>query len=589
MREGQPDPSDGPRAMVQGWPTSRVVTPEELAAATMELARRARRADPNVRRRLFVPNNAALYNGAFAGFVSGCNQARTIGSATTGLVAQAVLFAQAVDTLIPTDGSLNQSKIDLLTTLVSNVFGELYPVGLTETEYAPVAEEVVALYSEAILLLSPISPPGGGPFEQIGSLIKPYDATAAFEVSGGSATGAQSTALGDSSSATNPGDFAGSGGTTGVVGGEGNNTAFSGGIAGSLAGYSFASSFGQASGTGATALSNGRAHGIGDVGVASGEAGSAAKPTVGWNFAAGEDTVATGGNSAAFGEGTSQDSFDFSCAGATAGTGSGAGLNFAAGGGVAGSATGSDCAIGPNTASGGTSAAVGGVSNSALSGSDGCFAGENNTAEGGSSTCLGGQNNTSSEENASCLGGLANAANAVNAVCLGGLSNSAGAPYSVVFGAGNRTIAGLHEGALVGGTGYGVGNAMGFALVGTVPGTAGGETVVLVNQISTLAGMTVPDNYALQVLVKAVAQAEDGAQCAEWFYRLLVKNFAGTLTIAYSSVGSTWTPEGSTGGDVGTWTLTPSVSGTTLAFTFENGSLSSASPITCSAQIDTVS
>ena len=135
------------------------VTPEELAAATIELSRRG---GGHVRRRLFVPNNPALYNAAFSGFVSGCNQARTIGSSTTGLVAQAVLLAQAVDSLIATDGALNQSKVDLLTSLVSNVFGEQYPQGLTEGQYGPTAAEIVALYEEAILLLASIPPVGGG-------------------------------------------------------------------------------------------------------------------------------------------------------------------------------------------------------------------------------------------------------------------------------------------------------------------------------------------------------------------------------------------------------------------------------------------
>jgi hypothetical protein len=236
-REVDASAAEGPRAMVRGWPTSRPVSPEELAAATIALSRRPRGA--GVRRKLFVPNNAALYNGAFSGFTSGCNQARTIGSATTGLVAQAVLFAQAVDTLIPTDGSLNQSKVDLLTSLVANVFGDQYPVGLEESDYAATAEEVVALYDEAVLLLASIPPVGGGPFEQpggVGTVIEPFDESAAFQVSGGSASGTQSQALGPGSATLDPNDFALSGGGTGTGSGAGNNVASGGGFAGSATG-----------------------------------------------------------------------------------------------------------------------------------------------------------------------------------------------------------------------------------------------------------------------------------------------------------------------------------------------------------------
>ena len=222
-------------------PPTHSVSPEELAAAVTALAMGARKA--GVRRRLFVPNNAALYNGAFSGFVSGCNQARTIGSTTTGLVAQAVLFAQAVDTLIPTDGTLNQSKVDLLTSLVSNVFGDLYPQGLTEAEYAPVAEQVVALYSEAIALLAAIAPVTSGPFEQpggVGTVIEPYDETAPFEVSGGSATGTTSVSLGDTSQSEDPNDLSAGGGVAGTGTGAGSNVALGRAVAGSATGNDFA-------------------------------------------------------------------------------------------------------------------------------------------------------------------------------------------------------------------------------------------------------------------------------------------------------------------------------------------------------------
>lgn len=136
-----------------------VPTAEDIAAAVVRRAGARKRSG---RMKLFVPQNAALYNAAFSGYVAGCNQARTIGSATTGLVSQAVFFAQAVDTDIPFDAALNQSKIDLLTAIVGNVFGELYPTGLDEADYSGTATEVVALYNEAVLLLAPVAPPSGG-------------------------------------------------------------------------------------------------------------------------------------------------------------------------------------------------------------------------------------------------------------------------------------------------------------------------------------------------------------------------------------------------------------------------------------------
>src|SRR5579864_2635298 len=120
------------------------VTPREIVYAIINAAKKR-----GGKRKLFVPNNPALYNAALIGFVGGVNQARTIGNQTSGLTAQAVLFAQLVDTDIPTDGGLTQSKIDLLTDIVSNVFGDLYPMDLEESDYTAQADAVVALYNEA--------------------------------------------------------------------------------------------------------------------------------------------------------------------------------------------------------------------------------------------------------------------------------------------------------------------------------------------------------------------------------------------------------------------------------------------------------
>jgi hypothetical protein len=151
----------------EAW--ERTVGADEIAAAVVGLRRAAGR--EGGRRKLFVPTNAALYNAAFIGYVGGTQQARTIGSATTGLVAQAVLFAQAVDGDIPFDGGLTQSKIDLLTDIVSNVFGDVYPMGLDEVDYAAQAAEVVALYNEAVPLLAATAPPGGGITQLIGDVL----------------------------------------------------------------------------------------------------------------------------------------------------------------------------------------------------------------------------------------------------------------------------------------------------------------------------------------------------------------------------------------------------------------------------------
>jgi hypothetical protein len=77
-----------------------------------------------------------------------------------------------------------------------------------------------------------------GPFEQpggIGTIIEPFDETASFQVSGGDASGAQSQSFG-STAALDPNDFAagyGSSAGTGTGSGAGNNTALSGGNAGS--------------------------------------------------------------------------------------------------------------------------------------------------------------------------------------------------------------------------------------------------------------------------------------------------------------------------------------------------------------------
>ena len=476
---------------------TRSATAEDLAAAIVALSRR-QTGGTSVRRRLFVPNNAALYNGAFSGFVSGCNQARTIGSTTTGLVAQAVLFAQAVDTLIPTDGSLNQSKVDLLTSLVSNVFGDQYPQGLTEAEYGPVAEQVVALYSEAILLLAAIAPVGSGPFEQpggVGTVIEPYDETAPFQVSGGMAYSPTSVALSEGT-ALDTDDFAV--GLYSVAGG-GYSVAFAGGLAGGTASMAFAEGMSLnaydfavgtssvATGGSSVAFAGGQANAAGDFAVgtssATGAGGGAiafagGQTDLGGDFAVGQDSYAAGGYSVAFAGGQTAAAGDFAVGANSAASG---GNSVAFGGGSAEDTN--DFATGLGTASGGNSAAFG---NSVASG-------EFSAAFGGGNAVLGGD----------FAVGYSSIANAGNAAAFGGGLAEGPASFavgvssldsSVSIAAGNSSVAFAGGEAFndysfaVGGSSLGVSSASADNAVAFAGGSAGGAGSLCVGDLSVAQG-----------------------------------------------------------------------------------------------------
>ena len=124
---------------------------------------RVTKADPEIivvrphRRKLYVPQNPALYNAAVYGYVGGVNQARDVTNPASGeqaalvgqaaLVAQAELFAQQVDGDIPTNPTLGPANVTCLATIVSNVMGLKYPIGLPQSAFTTVAAAIAALYN----------------------------------------------------------------------------------------------------------------------------------------------------------------------------------------------------------------------------------------------------------------------------------------------------------------------------------------------------------------------------------------------------------------------------------------------------------
>ena len=115
------------------------------------------------RRKLYIPNNAGLFNAALAGYMGGVNQARgsisTTDSDYASLVSEGILFAQAVDQAIPFDPALSFSEVCLAQDLVSNFMGLRYPEGLPQSAFTSTAAAIAAQYAEASPDLLPYTVP----------------------------------------------------------------------------------------------------------------------------------------------------------------------------------------------------------------------------------------------------------------------------------------------------------------------------------------------------------------------------------------------------------------------------------------------
>ncbi len=113
-----------------------------------------------VKRKLYVPNNASLYNAACAGFLAGVFQGKDISHAPetsfTSIAAQGQIFAEAVDLLIP-PGNPSQGQIGYLRAIVQSTMADKYSVGLTITQFRNEALAVVNLYASGSSSLLPES------------------------------------------------------------------------------------------------------------------------------------------------------------------------------------------------------------------------------------------------------------------------------------------------------------------------------------------------------------------------------------------------------------------------------------------------
>jgi hypothetical protein len=231
-------------------------------------------------------NNPGLYNGALtgviAGFVNTRFTAQTDPAIYAALIAEAEAFATILDGLIPFDSTLNDSKTQTLTTIVTGAFASRYQVGGANVNagLTALAQGLAVLYTGTATALTPIAPAGASYWQLSGGgSLEPATAQAAVSIAaagstptdgqesaafaGGIASGLQSCGVAGGD-ATGQNSFAGCAGSTT---GADNDCALAGGDA--VGGSSFAAcaaAFGggpgsATTGLGAAALSCGQAHG----------------------------------------------------------------------------------------------------------------------------------------------------------------------------------------------------------------------------------------------------------------------------------------------------------------------------------------
>jgi hypothetical protein len=100
----------------------------------------------------YVANNPTLYDAAYAGFIAGAYFSKELTSASEslyeGIVGQAILYAQALDTAIPA-GSPVTGQATFIGNLSQSVFANKYSVDLPESAFVVYASAIAALYEEA--------------------------------------------------------------------------------------------------------------------------------------------------------------------------------------------------------------------------------------------------------------------------------------------------------------------------------------------------------------------------------------------------------------------------------------------------------
>jgi len=132
-----------------------------------------------IKRKLVTPNNAALFDAAFSGFLSGVYQLSDLSASlltgAPGVLGHAQLFAQAVDSLIsPT--TVDTAMATCMFGICQSETAQRYATFNTVAGYIPTANSIVALYNEALTNLVPV---GGG-----GGATGPANAVAYYDGSG---------------------------------------------------------------------------------------------------------------------------------------------------------------------------------------------------------------------------------------------------------------------------------------------------------------------------------------------------------------------------------------------------------------------
>jgi len=106
----------------------------------------------------YVPNNASLYDNALSGFLAGVTLGRDKGASSPELIAQAVAFAEEVDSAIA-PGSPLDAQNSLVLTLAQGLTANRYVVGLPASAFSVVAASIAAIYNAAA---ASYVPDGGG-------------------------------------------------------------------------------------------------------------------------------------------------------------------------------------------------------------------------------------------------------------------------------------------------------------------------------------------------------------------------------------------------------------------------------------------
>jgi len=111
-----------------------------------------------------MANNNIIFNAAFSGFVGGTQTRWLESDQTVDYVTirnDGLLFAAAVDLVIPTNAAFTQQEGDLMEAICASIFSGRYPVGSPLTAFDELALAIKALFDLAQASLLPVSSGGG--------------------------------------------------------------------------------------------------------------------------------------------------------------------------------------------------------------------------------------------------------------------------------------------------------------------------------------------------------------------------------------------------------------------------------------------